>query len=97
MNGVKDVPKPEVLFNDITELNISGEGPDFLSQVRRYESERTEENIICQISKKNYQFDFLFDKALKERSAALKDVGFSESDEDENKEENQEENDHLDT
>ena len=33
--GVHDVPSPEKLFNDITNLDIQGTGADFVAQVRR--------------------------------------------------------------
>ena len=33
-SGAVGVPSPHELFNTITELNLAGEGPDFLAQVR---------------------------------------------------------------
>ncbi|OWF49187.1 serine/threonine-protein kinase RIO3-like [Mizuhopecten yessoensis] len=88
--GVHKVMSPEEMFNHVTGLDISGEGADFISQVRRYDTEKSEEYLLCPTTdRKHFAFDFFFDKSQQERQEALKEVGFSDSEEEDiEKEEN---------
>ncbi|XP_060077946.1 serine/threonine-protein kinase RIO3-like isoform X2 [Ylistrum balloti] len=81
--GVHQVKTPEELFNYVTGLDISGEGADFVAQVRRYDKEKSEEYLLCPTNRKQFSFDFFFDKSQRERAEALKEVGFSDSEEEE--------------
>lgn len=91
-NNVHGVPTPEKLFNDITELEIQGEGLEFVSQVQRYEKEKDEELLAHQMTgAKEYAFDYFFEKSQKERAAALEKLGISDGDEDDVNEDSGEE------
>ncbi|XP_033726912.1 serine/threonine-protein kinase RIO3-like isoform X2 [Pecten maximus] len=81
--GVHQVMTPEEMFNHVTGFDISGEGADFIAQVRRYDTEKSEEYLLCPTNRKQFSFDFFFDKSQKERADALKEVGFSDSEEEE--------------
>lgn len=65
--GVHDVKEPEELFNHITGLNIKGEGAEFAAQVQRYDKERSAELLAHQISRKEYAFDYYFEKSHQDR------------------------------
>ncbi|KAJ8321907.1 hypothetical protein KUTeg_000378 [Tegillarca granosa] len=82
-NGVHQVKSAEELFNEITELNIHGEGGDFVAQVQRYDKEKRMELLAHQACTKEYPFDYFFDKSLQDRAEELKKLGFSDSEEDE--------------
>ena len=72
------------MFNDITGLDIQGEGSEFVAQVQRYYKEKSEELLAHQIAgAKEYPFDYFFEKSQKERAEALEKMGFSEEEEDE--------------
>lgn len=80
---VHGVPTTEELFNDITGLDIPGEGLEFVAQVQRFQKEKNEELLAHQMTlTKEYAFDYFFEKSQKERAAALDKLGISD-DEDE--------------
>ena len=82
---VHGVPTPEELFNDITGLEIQGEGLEFVAQVQRFQKEKNEECLVHQTTyTKEYAFDYFFEKSQKERADALDKLGISDGeDEDE--------------
>ncbi|XP_076082709.1 serine/threonine-protein kinase RIO3-like isoform X1 [Mytilus galloprovincialis] len=82
---VHGVPTPEELFNDITGLEIQGEGLEFVAQVQRFQKEKNEECLVHQTTySKEYAFDYFFEKSQKERADALDKLGISDGeDEDE--------------
>ncbi|XP_069105640.1 serine/threonine-protein kinase RIO3-like isoform X1 [Argopecten irradians] len=85
--GVHQVMTPEEIFNHVTGLDISGEGADFIAQVRRYDTEKSAEYVLCPMNRKEFSFDFFFDKSQKERAEALKDAGILDSEEEDGGEE----------
>lgn len=89
---VHGVPTAENLFNDITGLEIQGEGLEFVAQVQRYQKEKNEELLAHQTTgSKEYAFDYFFEKSQKERAEALEKLGISDGDEDDVNEEASEE------
>lgn len=67
--GVHGVLSPEQLFNEITGLDIHGEGEEFNAQVQRYDRERKESNMVLGQGYSQFGFDYFFDKALQERES----------------------------
>ncbi|XP_064597419.1 serine/threonine-protein kinase RIO3-like [Liolophura sinensis] len=82
--GVYDVPTPEALFNDITDLSLKGEGEVFLIEICRYEQDRSKSITFRakEFSKKEYAFDYFFEESVKEKKSALAHVTLSDSEED---------------
>ena len=60
--------------------------------MRKYDSEKREEMLAQQTSYKEYPFDYFFDKSQQDRSAALEEMGVSDSDDEEEEEEEEEGN-----
>lgn len=82
-NGVYDVASPEEMFNKVTKLGIEGTGADFIAQVQRYSKEKREELLATGLSHKEYQFDFFFEKSVKDRQTTFGDVLIEDSDSEE--------------
>ncbi|KAL8581307.1 hypothetical protein ACOMHN_034386 [Nucella lapillus] len=68
--GVHGVLSPEQLFNEITGMDIDGEGEEFNAQVQRYDRERKESTVVLGQGYSQFGFDYFFDKALQERASA---------------------------
>ncbi|XP_013403160.2 serine/threonine-protein kinase RIO3-like [Lingula anatina] len=64
--GVPDVLDQHQLFNDITGLRLTGEGREFLAQIQEYEKQ--EEFLRSGMSRKDYAFDFFFNRSVQERA-----------------------------
>lgn len=78
--GVHKVPSAEQMFNKITKLDIKGTGADFVAQVQRYQKEKREELLATDATcKREFQFDFFFEKSEKEKLASLGDVVIEDS------------------
>ncbi|XP_074656849.1 serine/threonine-protein kinase RIO3-like isoform X2 [Tubulanus polymorphus] len=75
--SVPNVLDPYELFNDISGMELTGEGKEFLAQVEDYE--KNEELIANDASGKEYPFDFFFDKATKERQKTTSSSSSSSS------------------
>ncbi|CAH1802206.1 unnamed protein product [Owenia fusiformis] len=73
--GVENVPSQYELFNDITGLNFTGQGEDFVSQIQEYE--KNEDRMRRGIGKE-YAFDHFFSQSTKERENLRKNTGQSD-------------------
>ncbi|KAH3896944.1 serine/threonine-protein kinase RIO3-like [Dreissena polymorpha] len=85
-SGAHAVMTPEQLFNKVTDLDIRGQGSDFIAQVQRYAKEKSQELIANEKSDKNYAFDYFFDKSVRDKSnfdtLIISDSDSEEDDED---------------
>ncbi|XP_064652850.1 serine/threonine-protein kinase RIO3-like [Lineus longissimus] len=64
--GVHNVPTTYELFNEVTGLELRGEDDEFLMQVQQYEN--SEEWLSNDRARREYAFDYFFDKSTKERN-----------------------------
>ena len=75
---LEDIMSPEELFNEITEQNFSGTGVEFLSQIQAYTKNKQIE-IAPPKDDKAYNFDYFFEKTLKDKHNCLNDDEISSS------------------
>lgn len=68
--GVVDVPQPCELFNEITGLGLTGEGPELLMQIEEYE--KNEEHLRSGQGR-DYAFEFFFERAQAEHKTKSHD------------------------
>ncbi|KAL4217649.1 Serine/threonine-protein kinase RIO3 [Mactra antiquata] len=80
--NVVDTQTPEWLFNEVTGLDIKGEGADFVSQAQRFTKEKNEELLANQLSTRSYQFDFFWEKSMAEKKIGQLNISDSDSEED---------------
>ncbi|KAK7091124.1 serine/threonine-protein kinase RIO3-like [Littorina saxatilis] len=78
--NVHNVLSPEQLFNEVTDLDIQGEGADFSAQVQRYDKERKETDMVLGHNYSQFGFDYFFEKAQQFREAELAAMAGSSSD-----------------
>lgn len=75
--GVPDVPSPFELFNQITGLDLAGDGKDFLMQIEEYEKD--ENKLRLGQSTKDDFFNFFFELSNRQRKQAQTAAGVSEA------------------
>lgn len=81
--GVHGVLSPEKLFNEVTGLDIQGEGQDFSIQVQRYDKERKEANMVLGTGYSHYAFDYFFDLSQQEKAGMSASLDDTDDDSDE--------------
>lgn len=64
--GLDKVATAEEIFMQVTGMSFKGEGDVFLSNIQRYVKEKHDE-LTALASERHYNFDFHFEKSLKEK------------------------------
>nr|KAG5699945.1 hypothetical protein BaRGS_018244 [Batillaria attramentaria] len=87
--GVHGVLQSEQLFNEVTGLDIQGEGQEFDNQVQRYDKERKEANMLLGREYTHYAFDYFFDLSQQQRAGHSASGDDSDEDSDEKEQKSQ--------
>lgn len=78
---VTDVPNPEELFNEITHLDFTGQGSEFLEAVRHFDEQQKKNLTVHGHNKKDYAFDYFWEQSKKQASQVDEDDGHLEEEE----------------
>jgi RIO kinase 3 len=77
--GLEAVATGEEIFMQVTGMKFDGQGDVFLSNIQHYVKEK-QDALTALASERNYNFDFHFERSLKEKETREKDEGHESSD-----------------